>query len=351
MRIPSVSSSPLLPSSSAVPAEAPVSSADPVDRWKPEGAVATPPPRPNFAPAASIQSICARLHDQFDARLQGQERAVIALPVELGWRPTEEHDEVLDIADALMDAGGRPRLIHQNSGSLDEMMKGVTAVALPGGRDISPEKYGARLGPGMDPAEPDSAWDDFEIGLIQYCFEKGIPMLGHCRGYQLMNSAEVPESLRGDAQPVPGTQHVGGTMIQDIPSEFHSPEGWGSPAGTKIGHRPESVRHSYAARTQAVHMVVADESSRLAQIAGALQSVNSVHHQCLGAISPLLVPVAWALDGLVEGVERKGMPWQSGYQFHAEALRYTDKRYQALYDDLVDNAVKFGRGELQPTAP
>lgn len=300
------------------------------DRFVPSGEVARPHPKPNFPNSVSIDQIAADLEQQWGERLQGQQRCVVGVVVERGWRPTSQHDEVLNIADAIMDSGGLPQLLYLGREPLNQQMQGIDALALPGGRDIDPAKYGATLGPGMDPKEPDSAFDDFEIAAIRKAYEKGMPMLGHCRGAQIMNVAG------------------GGTMTQDIPTEYHTPEGWGSKYGTAVNHRPEEVRPSYSKRVDPVHLVYVEEGSRLAGLAGALQSVNSVHHQCIAHISPLLMPVAFALDGLVEGFERKGMPWQAGYQFHPEALRYTDARYQQLYDHLVGDGEKYKQGTLQP---
>jgi gamma-glutamyl-gamma-aminobutyrate hydrolase PuuD len=248
--------------------------------------------------------------------------------VERGWKPEGPHDEVLNIADAVMDAGGLPRLLYIGGGEPLEQMRGLHALAVPGGRDIDPSSYGAQMGPGMDPSEPDKAFDNFEMACIGQAYQAGLPLLGHCRGFQIMN--------------VTG----GGTMTQDIPTEFKTREGFGSPYGTRVDHRPEETRHDYAKRVDPVQLVVIEEGARLGGLVGLLESVNSIHHQCLAAISPLLIPVAFALDGLVEGVERKGMPWQSGYQFHPEALRYTDERYQGLYQNLVNDAVRFKNGEL-----
>lgn len=299
------------------------------DRFLPTGEVAIPHPKPHFPATTSIDHIAGELEQQWGDRMQGQQRCVVGVVVERGWRPTSEHDEVLNIADAIMDSGGLPQLLYLGREPLRRQMEGIDALALPGGRDIDPSQYGATLGPGMDPTEPDPAFDSFEIAAIQQAYKRGLPMLGHCRGAQIMNVAG------------------GGTMTQDIPTEYQVPEGWGSKYGTPINHRPEEVRNSYSKRIHPAHLVVAEEGSRLAALAGPLQSVNSVHHQCIAQISPLLIPVAFALDGLVEGFERKGMPWQAGYQFHPEALRYTDARYQQLYDHLVEDGAKFRQGQLK----
>ncbi|MCE7873883.1 gamma-glutamyl-gamma-aminobutyrate hydrolase family protein [bacterium CPR1] len=299
-----------------------------LDEYRPTGPVATPAELPRFAPQEAIEAIAARLEKTWQARLSGQERCTVGIIVERGWKPEGQHDEVLNIADAVMDAGGMPRLLYIGAGEPNAQMRGLHALAVPGGRDIDPSSYGATMGPGMDPNEPDKAFDNFEMACIGQAYQAGLPLIGHCRGFQIMN--------------VTG----GGTMTQDIPTEFKTREGFGSSYGTRVDHRPEETRHDYEKRVDPVQLVVVEEGARLAGLVGLLESVNSIHHQCLAAISPLLVPVAFALDGLVEGVERKGMPWQSGYQFHPEALRYTDGRYQGLYQNLVEDGVRFKNGEL-----
>lgn len=298
-------------------------------RWLPKGQVAIPHPVPTFKPNATIDDIAGQLKDQWAQRMGGKEKCTVGILCERGWKPTVEHDEVLDIADAIMDAGGLPKLLYIGQGDPKEQMKGIQALAMPGGRDVDPSKYGEKLGPHMDPKEPDAAFDDFEITAIRHAFDEKMPMLGHCRGTQIMNVA------------------AGGTLVEDIPTEFHSPDGWGSKYGTRINHRPEAVRGDYAARIHPVHMVYVEEGSRLSSMVGSLEAVNSIHHQCIGAISPMLLPVVFALDGLVEGVQRKDMPWQAGYQFHPEALRYTDSRFQGVYDNLVADGVKYAKGELK----
>lgn len=303
------------------------------DRYVATGEVGIPHPKPNFPKASSIETKAAQLHQQWEKRMGGQEKCVVGILCEREWNPQEEHDEVLDLADAVMDAGGLPKLLYIGAGDAVEQMKSINALMVPGGRDVDPAKYGQKLGPGMDPNEPDPAFDDFEIGAIRQAYASGMPLLGQCRGTQLMNVAG------------------GGTLVQDIPTEFHSPEGWGSNYGTVVNHRPEAARENYAARLDPVHPVVIAPESRLAGLVGQLKSVNSIHHQCISAVSPILLPVAWALDGLVEGVERKGMPWQAGYQFHPEALRYTEPRFQGLYDKLVEDGAAYKNGQLpQPTA-
>lgn len=270
----------------------------------------------------------AAMLDKDWARKMPSPKATVGILCERGWKPETDGDPVLQIADAIIDSGARPKLLYIGD-PVAEQMKSVDALAIPGGRDVDPKFYGRTMGPGMANSHPDADFDKFEIDCIQSAFASGMPLLGHCRGEQIMNVA------------------AGGTLVQDIPTEFHSPKGWGSKYHTKINHRP-AENSTYAERVNPVHLLVIAEHTRLQEIVGdCLEFVNSVHHQAIARVAPILTAVAWAPDGLVEGVERKGMPWQSAYQFHPESLRYSDGAFQKLYDRLVDDAVKFKHGELK----
>ena len=274
----------------------------------------------------SIEEVAERYHQAWAGRIK-EPKCEIGILCERGWNPASEDDPVLQIADAIMDSGGKPRLLFVGEPVADQM-KGLGGLAIPGGRDVHPKFYGQVIGPGMATSQPDPEFDKFEIDCIQKAFDTRMPMLGHCRGEQIMNVA------------------AGGSLVQDIPTEFHSPEGWGSKYGTRIDHRPPE-NNTFEKRTDPVHLLVVEEGSRLHGIVGdSLEFVNSVHHQAIARVAPILTAVAWSPDGLVEGVERTGMPWQSAYQFHPEALRHTDGAFQKLYQNLVDDGVRFQNGEL-----
>lgn len=282
---------------------------------------------PKLQPDTSIESLAAELEQSWNNRME-KPRCTVGILCERSWRPQDSDDPVLQIADSIMDSGGVPKLLYIGEPT-QKQMQGLHALAIPGGRDVDPSFYGQERGPGMADSNPDPEWDAFEIDCIQQAFDSGLPMLGHCRGEQIMNVA------------------AGGTLTQDIPTEFHSPEGWGSKYGTAVNHRPEAVRHDDGLRIDPAHLLVIAEDSRLYSMAGdSLESVNSIHHQAIDQIAPILRPVAWAPDGLIEGVERKGMPWQAAYQFHPESLRHTDSSYQTMYDHLVRDGERYKNNEL-----
>lgn len=277
-----------------------------------------PHPPVSIKDQSCIDQLARHLEDLWEQRTAGEHAAVVAIPTERSWRPTQVEDDVLEIADAILDAGGLPRLLYVGAPKKD-----FDALAIPGGIDVHPKFYGEEIGPGMDPAEPDPTFDEFQIGLIRDAFHSKMPLLGHCRGFQITNVA------------------LGGSLIQDIPSEFSPRPGFEAKYGTPVDHRPEASRHDFTQRHHGVQLIVTEPGSRLHQLVGELDSVNTVHHQGVKDLSPHLEVTAWGLDGMVEGFQVKGNPQQQGYQFHPESLRYGDARYQGLYDGLVRDAASW----------
>ena len=82
-------------------------------KFLPSGAAATPHPKPNFQPQDGLDTVVTDLNKQWSERMRGEERCTVGIFVENGYKPQEQHDDVLDLADAVMDAGGMPRLLYQ----------------------------------------------------------------------------------------------------------------------------------------------------------------------------------------------------------------------------------------------
>lgn len=167
-------------------------------------------------------------------------------------------------------------------------------LVLCGGGDIESSLYGQE-DRGSYP--PDQARDQAELALFRAFYKVGKPILGVCRGMQLINVA------------------LGGSLIQDLPPEqklFHT-----SPQG------------------DLVHPVFSPEGSVLNRLYGPVFSVNSAHHQALDQLSSGLEAVAWSESGVVEAVELPGYPLL-GVQFHPERMAFGKRRL-----DTVDGAAVF----------
>lgn len=201
-----------------------------------------------------------------------------------------ERDKMKNYANALEGCGA------QGIFSLDiSQAKDCDALLLPGGGDIDPARYGQTL---AGSEEPDLQRDAAELHLVSDFTSWGKPILGICRGIQMINVA------------------LGGELIQDIP--------------TAAEHRHDPV---IGDRT---HKVTAEENSFLFSLYGGEFSVNSAHHQALGRIAPgLRVAARSERDGIVEAVE-----WPEkriyGVQWHPERMSFDLRR-----EDTVDGRYIF----------
>jgi putative glutamine amidotransferase len=173
---------------------------------------------------------------------------------------------------------------------------GILGLLLTGGDDIHPSCWDPAE-PVHPAAEPDPERDALEIPLARRAWELGLPILGICRGEQLLNVA------------------LGGSLIQDIPSHYLC----------------EPARHQVGSSTlppQLAHRVTVDPASRLQGLVGSQEvEVNSRHHQAVARLAPGLRAVAWhgatEKDGqpLVEAVEAQDASrWVVAVQWHPENL-------------------------------
>jgi putative glutamine amidotransferase len=205
-------------------------------------------------------------------------------------------------------AGGIPVVLPPlGHDTIAPLLDRLSGVCLSGGPDIDPDGYGEPdRNPHLGPTEPDL--DAYELALAQLADARRMPILGICRGSQALNVA------RGGSL----HQHVG-----DITDG--------------------SVQHRQAERGRIpTHGVVIEPDSRLARVMGVTEDeVNSFHHQASDRLGQGLRAVAWATDGIVEGIEGAGPELFLGVQWHAESL--VDRpEHLALFRELVDEAAGYG---------
>ena len=186
-------------------------------------------------------------------------------------------------------AGGQPVILAPPppgalNASLD-VLERCQAVLLTGGGDIDPARYGEEAGPRIQ--ELDASRDAFELAAIDRTLAARLPLLGICRGLQLLTVA------------------LGGRLYQDLDAAGYP------------GHWRETDSHLPAHRVTAV-------PGSLAEVAlGGRDSVNSVHHQAVADLGPHLVATARADDDLIEAAE--GDPGAGygpllGVQWHPERM-------------------------------
>lgn len=203
----------------------------------------------------------------------------------------------------------------------DDTLRGVyeelDAVFLPGGADIDPFTYGAQPHPLCD--KTDRERDRVEVSLARWAIEDSKPVLGVCRGMQLINIA------------------AGGTLYQDLASEMSG-----------------SIKHDYFpfseqnyARDYLAHEVTVNEGSRLAGIVGAgAVRVNSMHHQGVRELGAGLVATAEAPDGLIEAIEGVDDSYLVAVQWHPEVLTDSDARTRRLFADFIEAGSEWRRGAM-----
>jgi len=211
---------------------------------------------------------------------------------------------------AMVAAGARVALLPPSQpGAAGELLERFDGLLLAGGGDIEPARYGA----GDHPAQygTDPARDELELELARAAVRLGTPTLGICRGVQLLNVA------------------FGGTLVQ------HLPEGDGR-AEHQVEHRNEAK--------QALHGLRVEPGSRLAEAIGQLEAEGlSHHHQGLDRLGEGFRPVAWAPDGLVEGIERD-QGWTVGVLWHPESTAAADPAQHRLLRAFVEVASRRGQG-------
>ena len=188
--------------------------------------------------------------------------------------------------------GAQPVDLPPGTRSLPE----VDGLLLPGGWDVDPALYGEKPDPKVGPI--DRELDDTELRLFQQAREQGLPVLGICRGQQVINVA------------------MGGSLVQHL--EGHEVRRYG--------------------RSHLAHAIEVDPRSELGRAAGEDKiRVNSLHHQAIGTLAPGLVQTARGDDGTVEAVETSdGLI--VAVQCHPEELSSDLPWARKLFERFVDRA-------------
>ncbi len=206
--------------------------------------------------------------------------------------------------DGVREAGGEPRYIDYVDFPLDAveaLADELDGMVFTGGKDVAPENYGELPWPELGPVLPDR--DALEIPLVKAMFARKKPILGICRGLQVVNVA------------------LGGTLIQHVPKVY----------GTD--HQQQKDDPPFT------HDVDIVPGSRTATIFGATSiRTNSYHHQSADRVAPGLVISARARDGAVEALEYAGDPFVVCLQWHPEKTlgmdEYSIKPFRALLAEI-----------------
>ncbi len=208
----------------------------------------------------------------------------------------------LAYTSAIEKAGGIPLVLPftRDVEAISDLVHLCRGFVLPGGGDVDPGLYGqvpsSRLG------ETDRPLDDFQISVFMAAMALERPILGICRGSQVINVA------------------LGGTLVQDIPTRF--------PDST-LRHMQEIVTFDTD------HWVNLEPGSRLHDLLGGRIRVNSLHHQSIDTPGRDLVVTARAPDGVVEAAEHTRLPMDL-VQWHPELMMQKNNDMLGLFQSFVD---------------
>ncbi len=215
---------------------------------------------------------------------------------------------------ALTSAGAVPwlvPLIGEDRATLRAIYDELDGVFLPGGADVDPASYSEERHPACDRSDPPR--DRVELMLVRWAMEDRKPVLGVCRGLQIINLA------------------AGGSLYQDLKELL-----------------PNAIKHDYFpfrdgyARNHLAHPVRIAAGTRLHALMGLSEfPVNSMHHQGIERLGAGLVANALAPDNLIEGIETADDYFLVGVQWHPEVLVDGDAKTRRLFEAFIAAARQY----------
>ena len=217
----------------------------------------------------------------------------------------ESHGISVSYIDAVEHSGGTPILLPlpQSDLCVADFLNLIDGLLLSGGVDVDPFLYGEEPQPKM--GKIDVSRDRVEMLLIPKALEMNIPILGICRGIQVLNVA------------------AGGTLHQDIYTDSKA-----------------ALKHSQnAPEWYGTHAIHIQEGSRLLDILGQpMIRVNSFHHQAVKDVAPDFVVSAVASDDVIEGMESTCHNFVVGVQCHPEGMWKNTPPIANLFAEFVKAA-------------
>lgn len=207
--------------------------------------------------------------------------------------------------NAVENAGGIPLFIpvSEDMEDVKSYLDMVDAIIFSGGEGVGPINFGEN--PSKFISNINHSRDSFELALFEEAYNRDMPILGVCRGAQLINVA------------------LGGNLYQDIFSEIPNCH----------GHMPSEMQVY-----DLFHLIDIKEESKLFDILKKAElEVNSFHHQAIKNIGKDLKVTATAKDGVIEGIESLSRKFLVGVQWHPEDLTLKHKEFLKLFKALVDS--------------
>lgn len=227
--------------------------------------------------------------------------------ISLGYTPQKNSVNTVYVQSVLK-CGGIPFLVPVTDDveALHQIVSGLDGLVLTGGEDISPLYYGEQNHPNL--GEVNDVRDVYDLTLAKLAIEHNVPILGICRGLQLINVA------------------MGGTLYQDLPSQYSQQINHRQESGKILAHRVNIMPNTLAYRLFNADTI----------------RVNSLHHQAIKNLAPGLKITGKADDGVVEIVEAFPTRPILAVQFHPEYFTAEgDTLMGKFFGFLMDKATTF----------
>ena len=206
--------------------------------------------------------------------------------------------------DCIEKSGGVPVVFPyvSNDETMDEFVRLCDGFCFSGGKDVEPNRYGERVKDGCGIIHKHR--DELEFKVFKKALSAQKPILGICRGAQVVNVA------------------LGGSLYQDIPTECPS----------RIAHRQTQ------AKTEPSHAINVVENTPLHALTGKLRiDGNSFHHQAIQNLGNGLAVMATADDGIIEAIYSLRERYIRAYQWHPERLYAFGEDNKKIFDDFIEN--------------
>lgn len=236
-------------------------------------------------------------------------KPIIGITSMLSIKPKKNYNVISqNYIDSVIRGGGIPIIIPQNARIKDipDYLSRIDGLVLSGGEDVAPFIYGENIRREVDYILPQR--DFFELELLKEAIRRNIPILGICRGMQILNVC------------------LGGTLYQDIKTQLEN----------KMDHLPELMPVNQLYHTITIH----DHTILRTLFKEKILSVNSFHHQCIKDLGRDVIVSALAEDGIIEGIEVKGNKNIIGIQCHPEDLTEEYPKFVVLFRYIVERAKK-----------
>ncbi len=220
--------------------------------------------------------------------------------------------------NAVYRSGGIPCPIplHLDETLYREIFQRLNGLLLAGGEDIDPHFYDDEPKSSIEKTDPDR--DRVELLLAQWAVDEQMPILGICRGHQLLNVA------------------LGGSLYQDIYVEL----------GVDEVHDMRGKGEGF--RQRRPHQVLLDPESKIAQELGAVLWVNSLHHQAVARPGKGLRVVGASPEGVIEAMELEDHPFAVTVQWHPEMLM-DDELMLRVFALFIEEAARYHTKKHKPT--